>query len=121
VAAAAAVVVAAPSKALAAFTAVQNPAAQRPEGVLDLGIPTQHPTGNRAPGIPTGTGEGGGGCWGRPFGRLLGHALGQKARRICPCAFDCVLESKRNAITCSGAASARVVLVRAHLLVAYCN
>jgi hypothetical protein len=29
--------------------------------------------------------------------------------------------SKRNATTCSGAASARVLLVRAHLLVAYCN
>jgi hypothetical protein len=29
--------------------------------------------------------------------------------------------SKRNPITCSGAASARVLLVRAHLLVAYCN
>jgi hypothetical protein len=27
----------------------------------------------------------------------------------------------RNPITCSGAASARVLLVRAHLLVAYCN
>jgi hypothetical protein len=29
--------------------------------------------------------------------------------------------SKRNPITCSGAPSARVLLVRAHLLVAYCN
>jgi hypothetical protein len=29
--------------------------------------------------------------------------------------------SKSNPITCSGAASARVLLVRAHLLVAYCN
>jgi hypothetical protein len=29
--------------------------------------------------------------------------------------------SKSNPITCSGAASAAVLLVRAHLLVAYCN